>query len=96
MADFESDTWVTYTCDQINHRGKAVIQRGTEVLAEVDTGMSLPHNYVLWAEFDGDDAWLGTSKGLGHAIGRGYYPRLRATNHIDREKPSSGEGSHGS
>jgi hypothetical protein len=28
-------------------------------------------------EFDGDDAWLGTSKGLGHAIGDGYYPGLR-------------------
>jgi len=29
-------------------------------------------------DFDGDDAWVGTSKGLGHAIGKGYYPGLRA------------------
>jgi len=78
LADFPSDTWVTYTTDHKHHKGKAVVQRGPEVLAEIETGPNLPHNYVLWAELDGNDAWLGTSKGLGHAIGEGYYPGLRA------------------
>jgi len=77
LADFETDTWVTYTSDHDAHTGKAVVQRGPEVLAEIEAPMSLPHNYVLWTEFDGHDAWLGTSKGLGYAIGRGYYPGLR-------------------
>jgi hypothetical protein len=32
----------------------------------------------LWVEFDGPDAWVGTSKGLGWAIGAEYYPGLEA------------------
>jgi len=78
VADFPSDTWVTYSTNHETHTGKAVIQRGTEVLAELETSPNLPHNYTLWADFDGTDVWVGTSKGLGRAIGEGYYPGLRA------------------
>ena len=79
LADFPTDTWVTYTTDGNAHTGTAVVQRGTEIIAEVDTGPNIPHNYVLWADIDGDDVWIGTSKGLGHAIGEGYYPGLRSS-----------------
>ncbi len=82
LADFPSDTWVTYTTDHKNHKGKVVVQRGPKVLMEIETEPTLPHNYVLWAEFDGDDAWLGTSKGLARAIGDGYYPGLRAERNL--------------
>jgi hypothetical protein len=40
---------------------------------------SIPHNYVLWVEFDGNDAWVGTSKGLGWALGKGYYQGLKGS-----------------
>lgn len=77
LADFQTNTWVTYTSDHAAGNGKAVVTRDKRVLAEIETPYSLPHNYVLWCEFDGDDAWLGTSKGVGHAVGRGYYRGLR-------------------
>jgi ligand-binding sensor domain-containing protein len=77
VADFPTDTWVTYTTDHQAGRGKAVIQRGQDVLGEIEMPPNLPHNHVLWVELDGDDVWLGTSKGLGRAIGKGYYPGLR-------------------
>ncbi len=77
VTDFATDTWVTYTMDPETHRGKAVVSRGQEVLKTIDMPRSIPHNYVLWTEFDGDDAWVGTSKGLARAVGRGYYPRLK-------------------
>ncbi|MGB2987076.1 MAG: regulator, partial [Phycisphaerae bacterium] len=76
-----TDTWVIYTSDHKTHKGKAVVQRGEEVLTEIETPPNLPHNYVLWADFDGDNVWVGTSKGLGHAIGHGYYPGLRDGEH---------------
>jgi ligand-binding sensor domain-containing protein len=76
LADFETDTWVTYTRDPLEDRGTAVVHRGTEVLETIETGLSIPHNYVLWVELDGDDAWIGTSKGLARAIGTDYYERL--------------------
>jgi ligand-binding sensor domain-containing protein len=77
LADFPSDTWVTYTRDSKTRRGKAVVSRGTKVLKTVDLQRAIPHNYVLWVELDGQDAWVGTSKGLGWATGTGYYKGLK-------------------
>jgi len=77
LADFPSDTWVTYTMDPNTHRGKAVVSRNKEILEVIDMPKSIPHNYALWVEFDGNDAWVGTSKGVGWAIGSGYYKGLK-------------------
>jgi hypothetical protein len=82
VADFPSDTWVTYTMVPETHKGRAVIRRGTQVLKTVDLEESIPHNYALWVEFDGNDAWVGTSKGLGWAVGEGYYPGLKTPTEI--------------
>jgi ligand-binding sensor domain-containing protein len=78
LAHFPSDTWVTYTRDGAAPAGTAVIQRGTRVLKTIHLPVCIPHNYVLWVEMDGNDAWVGTSKGLGWAIGSDYYPGLKA------------------
>ncbi|MCB1125307.1 MAG: regulator [Verrucomicrobiae bacterium] len=77
LMDFDTDTWVTYTTDGVNHTGQAVIQRGEQVLATVDTGYNLSHNYALAVDFDGNDVWIGTSKGLCRGVGAGYYRRLQ-------------------
>ena len=52
--------------------------RDTKVVETVVMDRSIPHNYALWTEFDGNDVWVGTSKGLAWGIGAGYYPRLKA------------------
>ena len=57
--------------------GKAVIKRENEVLKVVDTGYNVPHNFQICVDFDGNDVWAGTSKGVGHGIGTGYFPKLR-------------------
>ncbi|MHC4394224.1 MAG: ligand-binding sensor domain-containing protein [Planctomycetota bacterium] len=77
FADFPSDTWVTYTIDPNTHGGKAVVTRNQKELEVVNMPKGIPHNYVLWVELDGDDVWVGTSKGLGWAIGEGYYKGLK-------------------
>jgi ligand-binding sensor domain-containing protein len=75
--DFETDTWVVYTSDGKTRSGSAKIQRGHEVIKTIDTGLNVPQNFQICVDFDGNDVWAGTSKGLAHAIGDGYYPRLR-------------------
>ncbi|HNQ22713.1 MAG TPA: regulator [Phycisphaerae bacterium] len=78
LADFATDTWVTYTSDHTAMKGKAVVKRGKQLLKEIEMPLSLPHDYALAVDFDGPDVWVGTSKGVGHAIGDGYYRGLRA------------------
>ena len=75
--DADTDTWVTYTSDGKHHRGQAVIKRDATVLKTVETGYNVPHNFIICADTDGDDVWVGTAKGLGHGMGTGYYPRLQ-------------------
>ena len=77
LADFASDTWVVYTLDPVTHRGKAVVKRGGKVLDEVSMERAVPHNYILAADMDGNDVWIGTSKGLAWAKGPDYYTGLR-------------------
>ncbi len=76
-ADFSTDTWVTYTMDPETRTGKAVVRRGTRVLKTLTMPRCIPHNYVLWVDFDGKDVWVGTSKGLGRAVGPDYYEGLQ-------------------
>ncbi|MGB5401544.1 MAG: regulator, partial [Thermoanaerobaculia bacterium] len=77
VADFPTDTWVVYTTDHASNTGQAVITRGDRVLETRTIPPNIPHNYVLWTEIDGDDLWVGTSKGLAHARGEGFFPGLR-------------------
>ena len=72
LVDFATDTWVTYTRDPGRPAGQAVVTCAGEVQRTVPMALNIPHNYVLWVEMDGDDAWVGTSKGLARAVGTGY------------------------
>lgn len=76
-ADFPTDTWVTYTMNPVTHKGRAVVSREKQVLMEIETDSGIPHNYCLWVEHDGNDVWIGTSKGLAWGKGEGYYAGLR-------------------
>ena len=77
ITDFATNTWVTYTRDGAGHAGRAVVYRDREVLATVDTGLNIPHNFTISVDIDGNDVWIGTSKGLAWGMGDGYYPGLK-------------------
>lgn len=74
LADYQTDTWVTYTMDPQTHQGHAAITRGEKTLQELTSTRGIPHNHVLCVAFDGADVWVGTAKGLARAKGKGYYP----------------------
>jgi len=73
LADFATNTWVVYTRESGTDSGKAVVMRDKEVLKTIQTGLNIPHNYALSADVDGDDIWIGTSKGVAWGIGEHYY-----------------------
>jgi ligand-binding sensor domain-containing protein len=77
VADFPSDTYVAYTRDPNSLRGKAEVYRRGRLLRTLDMETGVPHNFIINLDFDGTDVWVATGKGLGRAIGEGYFPGLR-------------------
>jgi len=77
IVDFATNTWVTYTRDPNGKGGKAVVTRDKEVLETVELPVSVPHSFIIAADVDGNDVWIGTAKGLAWGIGEGYYRGLR-------------------
>ncbi len=78
VAHFPTDTVVAYTRDENTLRGKAQIYRCGKLLRTVDMEKAVPHNFIINIDHDGNDTWIATGKGLGWAIGEGYYPGLKA------------------
>lgn len=77
ITDFATNTWVAYTRDPVGKGGKAVVTRDKEVLETVEMPVGIPHSFIIAADIDGNDVWIGTAKGLGWGVGEGYYPGLR-------------------
>ncbi|NIM51070.1 MAG: regulator [Gemmatimonadales bacterium] len=78
LADFTTDTWVTYARDSEDAATWTahVIVEGQEVKT-VPTDLDLPNHFVLSVVILGDDVWIGTGHGLARGIGKGYYEGLR-------------------
>ncbi len=74
--DFDSDTWVTYTRNQ-DGTGKAVVTKDKDVLEVIDGPVNVPQSFIICADIDGNDLWIGTGKGLAWGIGEGYYAGLK-------------------
>ena len=77
-APNEDATWVAYTRDPATGRGRAKVTVGGKVVELVDMPVGVPHSFMIAADVDGDDIWVGTAKGLGWGIGEGYYPGTKA------------------
>jgi ligand-binding sensor domain-containing protein len=75
--DSETDTWVNYTRDLDGKAGIAEVKQGGQTIEVVRTGVNVPQNFIISADIDGDDVWIGTGKGLAWGVGEGYYPRLK-------------------
>ena len=77
IVDAASNTWVTYTRDPKSNSGKAVISRDKTVLRTIEMGLNLPNNYIVSIDLEGNDVFIGTSKGLAWGVGEGYYAGLK-------------------
>jgi ligand-binding sensor domain-containing protein len=77
ISNGPGDTWVTYTRDPETARGRAKVTKGGKVVELVDMPVGVPHSFIIAADADGDDIWVGTAKGLAWGHGEGYYPGLR-------------------
>ena len=71
-----------------DHSGKAVVDADGKVLKTVDMPATACRTTSSSAsDIDGNDVWVGTSKGLGWAIGEGYYPGCDAAANAPTGRP---------
>ncbi len=79
LADFASDTWVTYRRDSEDAaKWTAHVMAGSREVRAVPTDLDLPNAFVIAVEPAGGDLWIGTGHGLARGIGTGHYDGLRA------------------
>jgi ligand-binding sensor domain-containing protein len=88
--DFATNTWVAYTREQ-DGTGKAVVTRDEEVLEVIQGPVNVPQSFIICADVDGDDVWIGTGKGLAWGIGEGYYGGLKQRDPIRMSKTAPEE-----
>lgn len=77
VADFPTESVVTYTRDPNTLRGKAQVFRAGKLLTTVDMEKAVPHNFIINLDVDGNDIWVATGKGLGWGIGQDYYAGVK-------------------
>lgn len=92
LMDFPTDTWVTYKKNEHDDNGTATISRGKEPVKTLPTRGAIPHNFVLCADFQEEDVWIGTSKGLARGIGKGRWIGLKRTASDESEDSGAAEG----
>ena len=64
--NYRSNTWVTYRPDPKNGHGEILITDAHGKKTRRETATSLPHNYILNMDFQGEDIWVATERGLSH------------------------------
>ncbi len=92
LADFETDTWVTYKRDAEDvETWTADVMVGNEVIKSVSTNLDLPNHFIICTDFQGDNVWIGTGHGLARGIGKNYWPGLKKSSPktIGRTKPGN-------
>ncbi len=68
FLDYKTNTWVTYRPAKSAGRGEIEIAWPDGKKSRFQTLTSLAHNYILNMDFQGEDIWVATAKGLSHGV----------------------------
>lgn len=66
--NFQTNTWVSYRPNPKEGHGEVIITWPDGTKTTLETPTTLAHNYILNMDFDGEDVWIATAKGLSHGI----------------------------
>lgn len=66
LSGFDGTTWTTYR--KTGSGGELKIARGKQVVEKRSLARTLPNNYLLGVDLQGDDIWVATAGGVAHGI----------------------------
>jgi ligand-binding sensor domain-containing protein len=68
LAYYDGTNWAVYRPALDTHRPEMLVRDAEGKMSSVDVATAPAHNYILGIDFQGDDVWVATAKGLSHGI----------------------------
>ncbi len=68
LAYYDGENWAVYRPALDTHKPEMLVRDAAGKVTRTETETAPAHNYVLGVDFDGDDIWVATAKGLSHGI----------------------------
>jgi ligand-binding sensor domain-containing protein len=68
LAYFDGESWATYRPALDTHKPEMLVRDAAGKTTSVPVATAPAHNYVFGIDFQGDDIWVATAKGLSHGI----------------------------
>jgi len=68
LAYYDGANWAVYRPALDTHKPEMLVRDADGKMTRVDVDTAPAHNYILGVDFQGDDIWVATGKGLSHGI----------------------------
>jgi ligand-binding sensor domain-containing protein len=68
LAYYDGANWAVYRPALDTHKPEMLVRDPAGVVKKIPVQTAPAHNYVLGIDFQGDDLWVATAKGLSHGI----------------------------
>ncbi|MGA8345478.1 MAG: hypothetical protein WB781_26345, partial [Candidatus Sulfotelmatobacter sp.] len=68
LAYYDGANWAVYRPALDTHKPEMFVRDAAGVVKKIPVHTAPAHNYVLGVDFQGDDLWVATAKGLSHGI----------------------------
>ncbi len=68
LAYYDGANWAVYRPALDTHRPEMLVRDADGNVSSVEVGTAPAHNYILGIDFQGDDVWVATAKGLSHGV----------------------------
>jgi ligand-binding sensor domain-containing protein len=68
LAFYDGTNWAVYRPNLETSKPEMIVRDANGVLTNIAVDSAPAHNYILAVDFQGDDIWVATAKGLSHGI----------------------------
>jgi ligand-binding sensor domain-containing protein len=68
LAYYDGENWAVYRPAPDTHAPEMLVRDQAGNVSRIQTDSAPAHNYILGVDFQGDDIWVATAKGLSHGI----------------------------
>ena len=77
LAYFDGANWTVYRVSPETHRPEILVRDAEGAVTRSEAATAPAHNYALGVDFQGDDIWVATAKGLSHGVRENLRPGVK-------------------